>query len=59
MSVLADIIRATKVALNQSAAGPINEISAYGFKNPPKFPKNPADANRNLANFILGIKQEG
>jgi len=58
-SVLADIIRATKVALNQSAAGPINEISAYGFKNPPKFPKNPADANSNLANFILGIKQEG
>ena len=58
-SVLVDVIRATKVAINQCAAGSINEISAYGFKNPPKFPKNPAEANRSLANFILGIKQEG
>ncbi|MFX0141127.1 MAG: inositol-3-phosphate synthase [Candidatus Hodarchaeota archaeon] len=57
-SVLADVIRATKVALNQSAAGSVNEISAYGFKNPPIYPKNPAEASRNLANFILGIKQE-
>jgi myo-inositol-1-phosphate synthase len=55
-SVLADVIRATKVALNQCAGGSIDEISAYGFKNPPKFPKNPAEASRNLANFILGIK---
>ncbi len=58
-SILADVIRATKVALNQCSAGSIDEISAYGFKNPPKFPKNPADASRNLANFILGEKQEG
>ena len=57
-SVLADVIRATKVALNQCAAGSVNEISAYGFKKPPIYPKNPAEANRNLANFILGIKQE-
>ena len=55
-SVLADVIRATKVALNQCAGGSIDEISAYGFKNPPKFPKNPAEASRNLANFISGIK---
>jgi myo-inositol-1-phosphate synthase len=54
-SILADVIRATKVALNQGAAGPIDEISAYGFKNPPKSPKSPAEANKNLANFILGI----
>lgn len=55
-SVLADVIRATKVAINQGAAGSIDEISAYGFKNPPKSPKNPAESSSNLANFILGIK---
>lgn len=57
-SVLADIIRATKIAINQGGAGSIDEISAYGFKNPPKYPKNPAEASKNLANFILGIKKE-
>jgi len=57
-SVLADVIRATKVAINQCAAGSIDEISAYGFKNPPKSPRNPAEASRNLANFILGIRKE-
>lgn len=56
-SVLADVIRATKVAINQGAAGSINEISAYGFKNPPKAPKNPSEANTNIANFILGINR--
>jgi myo-inositol-1-phosphate synthase len=56
-SVLADVIRATKVAINQSAAGSIDEISAYGFKKPPKSPKNPSEASRNLANFILGINR--
>jgi len=55
-SVLADVIRATKVALNQGTAGAIDEISAYGFKNPPKSVKNPVEASKNLANFILGIK---
>jgi myo-inositol-1-phosphate synthase len=55
-SVLADIIRATKVALNQGAAGSIDEISAYGFKHPPKSSRSPMEASRNLANFILGIK---
>jgi myo-inositol-1-phosphate synthase len=55
-SVLADVIRATKVALNQGAAGAIEPISAYGFKNPPVRSKNPAEADRALANFILGVK---
>ncbi len=58
-SVLADIVRATKVALNQGAAGSIDEISAYGFKHPPKATKTPAEASRSLANFILGSKQKG
>ncbi|MFX1375553.1 MAG: inositol-3-phosphate synthase [Promethearchaeota archaeon] len=56
-SVLADVIRATKIAINQSAAGTIDEISAYGFKKPPKFPKNPMEASKNLADFILGINR--
>ncbi|MFW9875770.1 MAG: inositol-3-phosphate synthase [Candidatus Thorarchaeota archaeon] len=56
-SVLADVIRSTKVAINQGAAGPIDEISAYGFKNPPKAVKNPSEAYRNLATFILGINR--
>lgn len=55
-SVIADIIRATKVAMNQGASGPIDEISSYGFKKPPKSIKNPSEASRNLANFILGVK---
>jgi myo-inositol-1-phosphate synthase len=55
-SVLADVIRATKVALNQGAAGAIEPISAYGFKNPPVRSKNPGEADRALANFILGVK---
>jgi myo-inositol-1-phosphate synthase len=55
-SILADIIRATKVALNQGASGAIEEISAYGFKRPPKTPKSPAEAERALAGFILGVK---
>ena len=55
-SVLADVVRATKVALNQGSSGPIDEISAYGFKKPPSASKNPAEAARSLANFILGIK---
>ena len=56
-SVLVDVIRATKVAINQGTAGSVDEISAYGFKNPPKFPKNPLEASNNLANFILGINR--
>ena len=57
-SVLADVIRVTKIAINQSVAGSIDEISAYGFKNPPNSTKTPAEASKNLANFILGIRKE-
>lgn len=53
-SVLADVIRATKVALNQGASGPVDSVSAYGFKRPPCGAKNPDEAERMLANFILG-----
>jgi len=57
-SVLVDVIRVTKIAINQNAAGTIDEISGYAFKNPPKSPKSPAEASKNLANFILGIRKE-
>ena len=57
-SVLVDVIRVTKIAINQNVMGSIDEISAYGFKNPPKTPKTPAEASKNLANFILGMRKE-
>lgn len=35
-SVLLDVIRAVKVALERGEAGAILSISAYAFKHPPK-----------------------
>jgi myo-inositol-1-phosphate synthase len=35
-SVLFDVIRATKIALNKKLKGAINPISAYAFKRPPQ-----------------------
>ncbi|MHA1612596.1 MAG: inositol-3-phosphate synthase [Promethearchaeota archaeon] len=55
-AILADVIRATKIALHQGAAGSINEISCYGFKNPPKGSATPEKASELLADFILGRK---
>ena len=52
--ILADVIRATKIALQQGASGAINEISCYGFKNPPKRIESPHKALEHLAQFILG-----
>ena len=57
-SVLVDVIRVTKIAINQNIAGTIDEISGYAFKNPPKSPKSPGEASKNLAKFILGIRKE-
>ncbi|MHA1674748.1 MAG: inositol-3-phosphate synthase [Promethearchaeota archaeon] len=55
-AILADIIRATKIALHQGAAGAVNEIACYGFKNPPKGTATPEKASQLLADFILGRK---
>ncbi|WP_371805026.1 inositol-3-phosphate synthase [Candidatus Lokiarchaeum ossiferum] len=55
-AILADIIRATKIALHQGSSGSIKEISCYGFKNPPKGTLNPKDAAKLLADFVLGMK---
>jgi myo-inositol-1-phosphate synthase len=55
-AILADVVRATKIALHQGGAGPISEISWYGFKNPPKGVKSPEDASDHLAKYIFGRK---
>ncbi len=55
-AILADVIRATKIALQQGASGPINEISSYGFKSPPEHIDSPQQAAENLAKFIMGVK---
>ncbi|MBD3254738.1 MAG: inositol-3-phosphate synthase [Candidatus Lokiarchaeota archaeon] len=55
-AILADVIRATKIALQRGAVGAINEISAYGFKNPPRRIDSPQKAIENLANFIMGVR---
>ncbi|MHA1147608.1 MAG: hypothetical protein ACTSR8_05135 [Promethearchaeota archaeon] len=55
-AILADVIRATKIALQQGTGGPIYEISSYGFKNPPKHIDSPQKASENLAKFIMGVK---
>lgn len=55
-AILVDVIRATKIALQQGTAGPINEISSYGFKNPPKQMNTPKEAGENLAKFVMGLR---
>jgi myo-inositol-1-phosphate synthase len=44
-SVLFDVVRAMKLALNKKQKGPINAVCAYGFKHPPKMlPLDAAEA---------------
>lgn len=57
-SVLLDIIRATKIALQEGAGGPLRSISAYGFKNPPGGTVFPGRAREMLADFVLGRTRE-
>ncbi|MFX1339705.1 MAG: inositol-3-phosphate synthase [Promethearchaeota archaeon] len=54
-AILVDVIRATKIALQKSASGPINEISSYGFKNPPEHISSPKEAGEKLAKYIMGM----
>ncbi|MGQ4874911.1 MAG: inositol-3-phosphate synthase [Promethearchaeia archaeon] len=55
-AILADVIRATKIALQRGSSGPINEICCYGFKSPPKQVETPQIAAENLAKYIMGVK---
>lgn len=50
---LVDAIRATKIALDRSLSGPINEVSAYLFKSPPK-PMSLREAKDAFLRFITG-----
>jgi myo-inositol-1-phosphate synthase len=52
-SVLFDVIRATKIALDRKIAGPIYSVSAAAFKHPPKtLPMEIAD--KQFEDFIIG-----
>jgi myo-inositol-1-phosphate synthase len=53
-SIIMDVVRASKVALIRKEKGSMEAISAYGFKKPPGGTKNPEDARKMLADFILG-----
>ena len=53
-AILADVIRATRIALHQGIGGVVNPISAYGFKNPSVKSQTPEEALENLGKFVLG-----
>lgn len=55
-SVLFDVIRAVKIALEKKVAGPLESISAYAFKNPPQ-PKPVATAEAWFKEFIEGKRE--
>jgi myo-inositol-1-phosphate synthase len=50
-SVLFDVIRAVKIALERKVAGSLDSVSAYAFKNPPQ-PKPLATAEKWFQEFI-------
>ncbi|MGQ9530196.1 MAG: inositol-3-phosphate synthase [Candidatus Bathycorpusculaceae bacterium] len=52
-SVLLDVIRAVKIALNRKMKGEILPICAYGFKHPPRIVSLEA-AEKMFEDFILG-----
>jgi len=55
-SVLFDVIRAVKVALDREIAGPLFSVSAAAFKRPPKtMPMETAE--RQFEEFILGKRE--
>jgi myo-inositol-1-phosphate synthase len=55
-SVLFDVIRAVKVALDRKVAGPLLSISAAAFKHPPK--TMPIEtAERQFEEFVLGKRE--
>jgi myo-inositol-1-phosphate synthase len=52
-SVLLDVIRAVKVALNRKIGGALHSVSAYGFKHPPTM-LSLETAERWFSEFIAG-----
>jgi myo-inositol-1-phosphate synthase len=55
-SVLFDVIRAVKIALERKTAGPLESVSAYAFKNPPQT-KPLATAEQWFQEFIEGKRE--
>ncbi|NIP67280.1 inositol-3-phosphate synthase [Candidatus Bathyarchaeota archaeon] len=52
VSVMLDVVRAIKLALDRGIAGPLRSISAYAFKNPPqKLPLE--EAERIFEDFLV------
>ncbi|MGD8506753.1 MAG: inositol-3-phosphate synthase [Candidatus Bathyarchaeota archaeon] len=55
-SILFDVIRATKIALDRKVAGALLSVSAYAFKHPPQL--LPLDvAEQWFEDFVSGIKK--
>ena len=50
-SVLLDVIRAVKTALDKGRGGPILSISSYAFKNPP-YPMGMEETERKLIELV-------
>ncbi len=53
--VVADVIRATKIALDRGTSGPLLSISAYSFKHPPEQIED-SIAKRHVEEFIKGTR---
>ena len=53
-SVMFDVIRGVKIALDQGMAGPLLSVSAYAFKNPPQMMPL-EEAERMFRRFIAGV----
>ncbi len=52
-SIMFDVIRAVKIALNRGLAGPLTSVSAYAFKHPPKL-LPPETAEQRFEEYIHG-----
>lgn len=55
-SVLFDVIRAVKLALERKTAGALESVSAYAFKNPPQ-PQSLATAEQQFVEFVKGKRK--
>ena len=54
--VMIDAVRGTKLALNRGISGPLESISAYCFKHPPK-QMSYMEAKANFMEFVEGRRE--
>lgn len=52
-SVLMDVVRGTKIAIDRGLTGPLRSVSAYGFKLPP-VPASLSEADQWFTEFVEG-----